>query len=68
MCVNSEGSGGCAGSPEPSPVAYELIHELAHLDKKATDQPGRPPNLIRVFLCAQWVAQDPSSGLGGCPG
>ena len=23
-------------------------------------QPGRPPSLIRVFACAQWVAKDPS--------
>ena len=25
-----------------------------------SDQPGHLPSLIRVFLCAQWVAQDPS--------
>ena len=25
-----------------------------------TDQPGHPPSLIRVFVCAQWVSKDPS--------
>ena len=25
-----------------------------------SDQPGHPPNLIRVFACAQWVAKDAS--------
>ena len=25
-----------------------------------SDQSGHPPSLIRVFACAQWVAEDPS--------
>ena len=28
--------------------------------KEDSDQPGHPPNLIRVFAVTQWVAKDPS--------
>ena len=33
---------------------------MAGAPSEDSDQPGHPPNLIRVFACAQWVAKDPS--------
>ena len=47
--------------------------KMAFASSKDSDQPGHPPSLIRVFACAQWIAEDPSflhadSEHAGCPG
>ena len=54
-------------------LTYELRHDKTNKD---SDQQGHPPSLIRVFACAQLIAQDPSflhadsedSDQPGCPG
>ena len=43
---------------------FELLHvktnKVACAPSEDSDQPGHPPSLIRVFTCAQRVAQDPN--------
>ena len=34
--------------------------QMACAPSEDSDQPGHPPSLIRVLLCTQWVAKDPS--------
>ena len=38
---------------------HDKTNEVACAPSEDSDQPGHPPSLIRVLLCAQWVAKDP---------
>ena len=38
---------------------YDKTNKMIFAPSEDSDQPGHPPSLIRVFACAQWVANLP---------
>ena len=38
---------------------HDKSNKMAFAPNEDSNQPGHPPSLIRVFSCAQWVAEDP---------
>ena len=39
---------------------HDRTNKMTCLPSEDSHQPGYSPSLIRVFVCAQWVAKDPS--------
>ena len=38
---------------------HDKTNKMTYAPSENSDQPGRPSSLIRVFACAQWVADPP---------
>ena len=66
-----------AGYPKAFQSPHDKINKMACAPSEDSDQPGHPPNLIRVFavrMKKHWVLSYPLSAqqrlirLGGCPG